>query len=856
MMFRQGVALLVLGRTVLAADCLQNQQRQGNEPSGEQIAKALTANSALDSICSGNWRTGDTEKLSNTFNHWSMLYSVQRTDNTKPLAYCKDAFTNIIEQCITNGNYWGGVWSLNGETYNISNSAYPSNGLGPQDDGGPPDPTTTKPVDTGPVTVGPQTSTESGTFQTKTSSIAGLTTNSVTTTSANGHPTVLPIWFVSAGVGILLIPGADVVAGGIIPPPPGFPPLIIGSDGQAHTPDDNNDHQTKSDPSKTSPTSTTSSTSSCTSCSTCVGFDILPADPTPGVGDGDLKFPPIDTSPWTASVSTAAPPPPTSKPATPTQSAVPIDQPACVDASGSVRDDLPNWTTKGRAIQLPDRSNPDVNALLYMLRESVCGGSCTAPPAIPSKYVAIYQKGGACEVSVALSAKIELFVNRDTWPEDNADFNEIWQQCWDSTENLINKCVQNGPKAGWWNGNHVYQFYAAGLRDLNAPDSHHVQNGIMLGEYLEPPTDGLSCGKDCVGYIPNPQWCNDHCRASRRSERWGSTILHKRVDGIDVCKLPYTFPPYPSAGDAERVQAIVSHGYYDRDNTPNCDNPKLNTFSAKVPASAYNTEHVFEKQMVTRFFYYLIGGEQMLGDDGSDPGTPPPANQCEDHPIASCQVLQAVFGTKNAAGTHFRDQTAAQQIANAVSCGGGSCPDQGGRLSEFFLLNNKLNGFKAIVFAGYYKKSTDDNNKLPRCADTNDIQDMQQQMVRAALVFQYLNRQEVFNAFKAVHDRISGILTNLDADAALGQAVPPPNLACYIAPGSPNTWLGAYQEFVNRFLERLEFKMGRWQHECKQSYLNKAVNDADKKKVSSYDSGNGVYASSAVELNSLWDAVK
>lgn len=61
--------LLVLGRGAFAADCLQNQERQNDSPSGEQIASALTANSQLDNVCAGNWRVNDPEKLNGTFNH-------------------------------------------------------------------------------------------------------------------------------------------------------------------------------------------------------------------------------------------------------------------------------------------------------------------------------------------------------------------------------------------------------------------------------------------------------------------------------------------------------------------------------------------------------------------------------------------------------------------------------------------------------------------------------------------------------------------------------------------------------------------------------------------------------------------
>ena len=38
---------------------------------------------------------------------------------------CEDAFQDIIQQCITGGNYWGGDWSLNGDIYAIYDQGWP-----------------------------------------------------------------------------------------------------------------------------------------------------------------------------------------------------------------------------------------------------------------------------------------------------------------------------------------------------------------------------------------------------------------------------------------------------------------------------------------------------------------------------------------------------------------------------------------------------------------------------------------------------------------------------------------------------------------------------------------------------------
>jgi hypothetical protein len=72
-----------------------------------------------------------------------MHYTVHRDDEKQDLKYCKEAFQNIIDQCITGSNYWGGEWSSEGFKYTISNSIYdqtPNNPLPPGDDGGPPAP--------------------------------------------------------------------------------------------------------------------------------------------------------------------------------------------------------------------------------------------------------------------------------------------------------------------------------------------------------------------------------------------------------------------------------------------------------------------------------------------------------------------------------------------------------------------------------------------------------------------------------------------------------------------------------------------------------------------------------------------
>lgn len=118
---------------VKGADCDLNQPRKAGDPSGAEIASFLSGalNDPNGIICAGGF-----PPLNNniaTYNAHLMLFNVTREDATKPIENCNEAFSNIIEQCIQNDNYWGGVWSLNGFTYTIADIVFPKNGIqGPE----------------------------------------------------------------------------------------------------------------------------------------------------------------------------------------------------------------------------------------------------------------------------------------------------------------------------------------------------------------------------------------------------------------------------------------------------------------------------------------------------------------------------------------------------------------------------------------------------------------------------------------------------------------------------------------------------------------------------------------------------
>ncbi|KAL8689457.1 MAG: hypothetical protein Q9218_004873, partial [Villophora microphyllina] len=111
-----------------AADCDKTQRRQPGDPLGTQIANALQKNNALDSVCSNSW--ADSPKIK-TYNEGNIIYNVTRSNsNDAPNDNaCISGFKDIISQCISSGDYWGGKYIYNAFTYAIYNSVYPSNGL-------------------------------------------------------------------------------------------------------------------------------------------------------------------------------------------------------------------------------------------------------------------------------------------------------------------------------------------------------------------------------------------------------------------------------------------------------------------------------------------------------------------------------------------------------------------------------------------------------------------------------------------------------------------------------------------------------------------------------------------------------
>jgi hypothetical protein len=156
-----------------------------------------------------------------------------------------------------------------------------------------------------------------------------------------------------------------------------------------------------------------------------------------------------------------------------TQSTYPMQSPGC-------KTDVLNGTIpKGVIIDNGAISSTEV---LYTIRSVLCTDVCEIPPGIPAAAATTQQSDGAvaCEISVAISDAIEAWGYRGTLP-DGVEA----QECWDSTAYIIDRCIVNANKTtGWWNGDHVYQFYQLGFRPLNYKETYHYEADDNLTSVL------------------------------------------------------------------------------------------------------------------------------------------------------------------------------------------------------------------------------------------------------------------------------------------------------------------------------------------------------------------------------------
>lgn len=126
-------------------NCQQNIPSDGPTPS--QVANALTSANGIATICAGKFDgSGDSTHM--TFNHGFIDIELIRSSATQTLTHCNDAINAIVATCIMGSADYGGIYSQDGETYNITNTIAPANPLIPGTDPGAPSSSSSLPATT------------------------------------------------------------------------------------------------------------------------------------------------------------------------------------------------------------------------------------------------------------------------------------------------------------------------------------------------------------------------------------------------------------------------------------------------------------------------------------------------------------------------------------------------------------------------------------------------------------------------------------------------------------------------------------------------------------------------------------
>ncbi|KAI9772214.1 MAG: hypothetical protein M1840_000963 [Geoglossum simile] len=169
-----------------------------------------------------------------------------------------------------------------------------------------------------------------------------------------------------------------------------------------------------------------------------------------------------------------------------------IDQDVFIDALPSKSGDTGQpaatptcWPNNVKSVPsqvVETNGNVDPNTLLYTLRQVICSNSCDKPANLPDgvAWASGSKTTGDCELAVAMPDNVEAYMYRGT-PSTGVQ----WQQCWNSTQAIIETCVKNGPNKGWANGPNDFEFFEGGFRPLNDQGAIHKP---MSNQPLSTPT--------------------------------------------------------------------------------------------------------------------------------------------------------------------------------------------------------------------------------------------------------------------------------------------------------------------------------------------------------------------------------
>lgn len=92
-------------------------------------------------------------------------------------------------------------------------------------------------------------------------------------------------------------------------------------------------------------------------------------------------------------------------------------------------------------------------------------------------------------------------------------------------------------------------------------------------------------------------------------------------------------------------------------------------------------------------------------------------------------------------------------------------------------------------------------------------------------VFQYLSKPEVAAVWVKVHNRMRGVLADLDADASYANYKPGPLKVPGNLQVSHNGWMGAYDYFMDMFMVAAQEKTRQYAFKCVDTILEQIEND-------------------------------
>ncbi|RFU24252.1 hypothetical protein B7463_g12085, partial [Scytalidium lignicola] len=102
-------------------NCQQNIPSGGPDPAS--IEQELAGNFTVSTVCKVQFQANPLEDAVGINN---MVVSITRPSADKPLQHCLDAMQSILTTCILGSSDYGGVFELDGEIYNVSNSVFPN----------------------------------------------------------------------------------------------------------------------------------------------------------------------------------------------------------------------------------------------------------------------------------------------------------------------------------------------------------------------------------------------------------------------------------------------------------------------------------------------------------------------------------------------------------------------------------------------------------------------------------------------------------------------------------------------------------------------------------------------------------